>query len=308
MLRGKNVFSKFNTAPLENPNSPDQPALHSAGLKRFGKKLYAITFALIAVVIIAIALLIPQGAASIPLNVNYTVGEKMIYNTAITGTFEVYNSTSPSMMGQPPNNVSVNAKQSIEVTDFDGEYYTLNHTTTMMLNDKPFSFSTLEKMNKTGYSAYIFNLGNTTQEIPNTSITSNSYLTQLLNKPEVKVGDSINVPSSMGLTGDLTITFRGIEDLTVPAGTYKVFRIDMTSNNLNMSFHPSIGNSSINVPTTINMNIDMNYQVYMEYGTMRLIKSTMQETVAHQSTYYSTTINYTMHLTMDMTLNQHIKP
>ena len=114
--------------------------------------------------------------------------------------------------------MSITEQQTIEVINFDGEYYTLNHTITMTLGDKPFSFSTLEKMNKTGYSAYIFNLGNTTQEIPNTTITSNSYLTQLLNKPEVKVGDSINVPypsisSSMAMTGDLTMTFKGFEDL-----------------------------------------------------------------------------------------------
>jgi hypothetical protein len=212
-------------------------------------------------------------------------------------------------MGLSLNNASVNETQSIEVTDFDGEYYTLNHTTTMTLNDKPYSISIIEKMNKAGYSTYIFNLGNTSQEIPNTGITSNSYLAQLLSKPEVKVGDSINVPypgvsSTMGMTGDLTMTFKGFEDLTVPAGTYKVFRIDITSNNLSMNFHPTIGNSSLNVPTNINMNIDMNYQIYMEYGTMRQIKSTMQETVSYQSA----TMNYTMHLTTDMTLTQHIKP
>ena len=85
------MFRKVNTSPSENPNSPDRPALHSAGIKRFGKKLYAITFALIAIVIVVVALLIPQGAAAIPLNVNYVVGEKMIYNTTIAGSFNVNN-------------------------------------------------------------------------------------------------------------------------------------------------------------------------------------------------------------------------
>lgn len=108
-----------------------------------------------------------------------------------------------------------------------------------------------------------------------TSVTSNSYLAQLLNKPEVKVGDTITVPyptvTGIETTGDLTITFQGIEDLTVPAGTYRVFRIDLTGNDITMRLAT---NPSINMASTININ----YQVYLEYGTLRQIKSTMQET------------------------------
>jgi len=55
-------------------------------------------------------------------------------------------------------------------------------------------------------------------------------------------------------------------------------------------------------------NLDMSYIVYLESGTMRLIKSTMEETVSTQSTFHSTALSYTMHLTMDMTLEQDIKP
>lgn len=89
-------------------------------------------------------------------------------------------------MGQAPSNVSLGLQQTIEVIDFDGEYYTLNRTSTIISDDKPYSFSILEKINKTGYSTYILDLGNATQEIPSTSITGNSYLIQLLSKPEVK--------------------------------------------------------------------------------------------------------------------------
>jgi hypothetical protein len=51
----------------------------------------------------------------------------------------------------------------------------------------------------------------------------------------VKVGDSVTVPFpsanvSFGITGTLTMTFGGIQEITVPAGTFKVFRIDVTSN------------------------------------------------------------------------------
>ena len=74
------------------------------------------------------------------------------------------------------------------------------------------------------------------------------------------------------------MTFRGFEDLTVPAGTYKVFRIDIESNNLSLNYSPSVSDSNLELKT--NMNIDMNYEIYMEYGTLRQVRSIMQQTVS----------------------------
>jgi hypothetical protein len=280
--------------------------LSAGGGKRFGKKLYVVA-AVVAVAVIAVALLVPQGTASIPLNVDYTVGEKMVYDTTLTTSIQGYDSALPSgLMGASPSDMSVNAQQTIEVIDFDGEYYTLNQTTTMTLGGRPFSYSMLQKMNKAGYSTYIFNLGDAELSVPDASFASNSYLIQLLSRSEVKVGDSITVPfpdvlSNMGVTGDLTMTFRGIEDLTVPAGTYKVFRIDLTSNNVSMNYGSSMAAAGL---SSASMNLDINHQMYMEYGTLRQVKSTMEETISYQSSM----MNYTMNLSMDMILSQHIKP
>ena len=280
--------------------------MSTGGSKRFGKKLYVVA-AIVAVAVIVVALFIPQGTATIPLNVDYEVGEKMVYDTTVTLNYEDLNSTLIPAGTGVLNSTSVNAKQTIEVIDFDGEYYTLNQTTTLNIGYKPLSVSMLQKMDKTGCSTYLLNFGGTEHEVPDTSLTSTSYLTQLLNKSEVKVGDSVNVPfpsalSDIGVTGDLTMTFKGIEDLTVPAGTYKVFRIDITSNDVSMSYNPSTTLSGLNLPTKIKM--DLNYQIYMEYGTLRQIKSTMQQTSSLQSSI----MNYTMTLSMDMTLSDHIKP
>ena len=299
-------FNKVNSVEPDAPSAPTQPELPDKSGNFFGKKLYAV-IAIILIAVIAVALLIPQGTAIIPLNVDYVVGEKMVYDATATVTFQNDGSASPSgLIGDSPS-ATMNAQQSIEVIDFDGEYYTLNHTTTMMLNDKPFSYSLIEKMNKTGYSTYLINIGNTEQQLPSTSLASNSYLTQLLNKSEVKVGDTITIPfpnaaSSMGVNGDLTMTFRGFEDLTVPAGTYRVFRIDITSNNINMNYIPSTGSTGFTLVAS--MNLDLNCQIYMEYGTLRQIKSVMQESVSLQSSM----MNYTMDLSMDMILTQHVKP
>lgn len=302
---GKIEFNKVNAVPSETPSAPSQPELSTGGNKKFGKKLYVVA-AIVVVAVIAVALLIPQGTA-IPLNVDYEVCEKMVYDTTMTLTVADFDSALPSTVTEALNDASVNAKQTIEVIDFDGEYYTLNQTKTMMMGGKPFSISMLQKMDKTGCSTYLFNVGGTEQEVPDTSLTSSSYFTQLLNKSEVKVGDSVNVPfpsalSGMGVTGDLTMKFGGIKDLTVPAGTYKVFRIDITSNDLSMSYNPSMAIARMNGSTKMDM--DLNCQIYMEYGTIREIKSTMQETVSFQSSM----MNYTITLSMDMTLTEHIKP
>lgn len=295
------MFDKLNSAPLYNTSKPDEHVISHKGIRRFGKKIYALIPLAIAI-IIAIPLLIPQGAAAIPLTADYQVGEKMVYTTTIAGSFDGQNVTLPAT-----NNTKIESTQTIDVIGFDGEYYSLNHTTTMLLNKKTISFSMLEKMNKTGYSTYVLNMGSNSQEIPNTSPTSSSYLTQLLSNPEVNVGDTINIPyptssPNISITGELKMTFKGTENLTVPAGTYKVFRVDITSDNLTFNYIPVTGRSSAATPRAIN--IDVSYQMFIEYGTMRPIKSTMQETVSYQSE----TTNYAMHTNMDMALSEHIKP
>jgi hypothetical protein len=304
------MFVKTCSVPSDNPSAPVQSSTTISPKRKFGKKFYIAFAAVIVAVIIVAALFVPQGSAVIPLEVNYAVGEKMVYDTVMTGTFQVDNSTLPSgMIGLGTPSMTLNSQETIEVIDFDGEYYTLNHTTTVTISGKPFSISMLERMNKTGYSTYMFNFGNTSLEVPNTSVTGNNYLSQLLNKPEVKIGDTITVPFPspsplIAVTGDLTITFGGLEDLSVPAGNYKVFRIDIKSNNLKMSLNPPTSNSSIYTSMNISMNTEMNYQIYMEYGTLRQIKSTMQNAMS----YHSSMMNYTMNLSNEMTLVQHIKP
>jgi hypothetical protein len=99
----------------------------------------------------------------------------------------------------------------------------------------------------------------------------------------------------------LTITFGGIQDITVSADTYKVFRIDFSSNNLSMN---------VNIPTTSNtsiqntMEMGISGQTYLEYGTCRQIESNIQinssSKIGDLKTSYS--------LSAQMQLVQHITP
>ena len=86
--------TRVHAVPSESPSSPDQSAAQRSGFRRFGKKLYAVV-AIVLVAVIAVALLVPQGAATIPLGVEYTVGEKMVYNTTETVTTQTANSSLP---------------------------------------------------------------------------------------------------------------------------------------------------------------------------------------------------------------------
>jgi hypothetical protein len=273
--------------------------MYSSGSKRFGKKLYTLA-AIIVVAVVAVAFLIPQGAAIIPLSVEYTVEEKMIYQTTETITFQTSNTTT----GLPPfgpdtSTVNLNATAIVEVIDFDGEVFTLNRTMSLETGVHPISVSLIEKVNKTGYSTYFLDEGNVLMS----NASSSNPLTALLERPEVKVGESWQIPMNSGsanvnITGSMTLTFGGIQDIIVPAGTYTVFRIDTSSNNVVMTLKTPTSSTNMSVSTTISMN----GQMYIEYGTGRQIASTMESTVHNEAVG----LNYA--LSANTTLVQHIKP
>ena len=305
----------FNKS-ISAPSTPEQPVVQASSKKRFGKKIYVAIVAIASIAVIVGALLIPQGAAIIPLNVTYVVGEKMVYNTFETLTYQGQGHTIASGQLGPLNGTTINATQIIEVTDFDGEYYTLNHTITTATSivtgaTPPPSFSYLEKINKQGYSTYLISAGG--QTVSTNATTTNPYLTELLNLTQVKVGDTVTVPLNMGiastgLTGEMVMTFGGFQDLTVQAGTYRVFKVDMATRNVSFKIPtPAPAPSGFNITSIyspLGLNLTMSGTTYTEYGTMRQIKSTLQETV----TYESTQFNYSMTISMDNTLAQHIIP
>lgn len=295
------MHSKANAVPFETLSSPDQPATRPSGFRRFRKKLYAVA-AIVVVAVIAVALLVPQGAATIPLGVEYTVGEKMIYNTIETITTQMANSSLPP---EYPGETNINSTEIVEVLDFDGEYYILNHTITATIGHMPVSTSLIEKVNKTGYTGYFRLEG--TEEVLTSNMSTDPFATVLLDKPEVKVGDSWQVPvnsgnSNISITGEMTITFGGIQNITVPAGTYEVFKVDTVSN-LTMSIKlPTSGNYT-SPPFTVNMTISG--RTYIEYGTCRRIESSMQ---IIQSPAQAAGTSATISISAKTTLVQHIKP
>lgn len=286
-----------------------QPTTQTSWFRQFGKKLYAVV-GIVVIAVIATALLTPRGIAIIPLSVNYTVGEKMIYNTTETVIVQMDNTTMVvGQMGLTPSTTRLNYTESVEVVDFNGEYYTLNHTVTRIIDmhtymqRSPISMSFVEIVNKTGFSSYFFSMG-TEQFVFNAS--GNPFLSALLARAEVKVGDTWQVPmstsnSSFGIAGNLTVKFGGIQDITVPAGTYKVFKIDFSSNNLSVNPNVLTNASGTNIPHFINMSYSG--QKYLEYQTCREIESNIEMTHSYQIGE----LNYHYNCYSQTKLDQHLQ-
>lgn len=124
--------------------------------------------------------------------------------------------------------------------------------------------------------------------------SSNPTISAYLAQQSVKVGDVWKIPvntgnASLGLTGEVTLTFAGIQDLTVPAGTFHTMQIEVTSNVL--SIH-SDGSSIIKIPD--GMTLQLNGTSYIEQGTCRLIKADLtQITTTNSPGIGSTSTMYT---------------
>ena len=105
------------------------------------------------------------------------------------------------------------------------------------------------------------------------TMPSNPTIAAYLAKTSVKVGEIWTIPvntgsASDGVTGQVTLTFQGLEDLTTSAGTFKVFKIEISSGTLTM--HSAVFDSGT---------MQINGSTYLEQGTCRLIKTD----VTHQS-------------------------
>ena len=162
----------------------------------------------------------------------------------------------------------------------------------------------------------------------------------MLSASEVKVGDTITIPeqsllgnlssANLEVTGYLTMTFKGFQDLTVPAGTFRVFEVDLVSHDvsttmklqlpeitpeptppLNLSL-TYVGNSPIPQQSitphlatfTSTSTSNMTEQTFIEVNTMRLIQTTSEDTFTTQTTNG----NYTSTSISAETLNQDINP
>jgi hypothetical protein len=252
------------SSPSETPAAPDHAASQPPSGRRFGKRVYVV-LGIVAVVAVVLALvfvfLAPLNVgATIPLSYDYASGEEMTYNVTVTAT----NAT-----GQ---NTTETITIGMDVISFDGENYTVNETVALSFSGgSPTVLSVTEKVNKTGYVTYL----NGTAGLEQAYFTF-SNIWSFRQKTEARVGETWQIPFGFGVSngtfnGILTYKFGDIQNITVPAGTYRVFKIDISGSNLTATtIAPPPANMSIS------QNITINGQMYLEYGTCRLIQADFQ--------------------------------
>ena len=289
------MFSKADSSQPEFSNTAPTPRKSRKSLYAFG--------GIIAIVVVASALFIPQAlGSSIDLGLNYTVGEKMTYLSTNTVTNQMSN-TSINMETNPLTQ-TYNSTGIYEILGFDGETYTIKLTITSELNGQTLSIPITTNTSKAQYYNNLLPAGSPAFFL---NASDNPTLQAYLTKSQVKVGDTWQFPvrtgnASLGLTGELTLKFSGIQEITVPAGTYKVFVLELSS--INLIMHISPDNGIISASTLDNSILDLNGRTYLEVGTCRLIKSELtQQTTTQQPGISGTSTIYT-----EKTLTEHSKP
>jgi len=284
----KNKYFGPATSATPSTSLPaEQPAAQAPFKKRVGKKLY-ITIAAVAVIAVVLAaiLLVPQGNADvISLGVQYSAGEKLTYDVATSFS---------SQSGNSSTNLSSNTNLTVDVVSFDGETYTLNYTTSSSEAGYSMSTSQLIEVKASEMITGLALLPVGLQALDEDLNSSSPFLSASFNQSQAQVGDTWQIPLNTGDLGsaqasELTVTFKAIQSLTVPAGTFKVFRIDLSTNTQGSQ-------SSLSSP-----NVNFSGQSYLEYGTCKQIQSNLQVNMSLSgNTNYNIVDTFTSILTQDL--------
>ena len=174
------------------------------------KILIAVIMGIVSVLLISAVSFPFPARAVIPLNIDFKVGEKMVYDITQTTMNTSEENSSQSTL---PNVDS--AKETLDVTDFDGQSYTLNHTIQDLNQTNRTSFT--ETLSKTGNSTWHIKIGDNTANASGPSYAFVPNVLELLaEKSQARVADSWRIPYesfSAEASGQLVITFYSKPDI-----------------------------------------------------------------------------------------------
>ncbi len=265
------MFKPSSAVPNDSPEPWTPQPAGNGSKRRFGKKLYAVAAAILVIVIVCAVLFSNFSVATVPLSLNYEVGERMVYYSSYSTLVDVDNRT----LNVPGSYTTEgNSTLAIDVLSLDEDTYTICQTFNLDILGVPRSVNLTQQLTKADY-VNNFLIGDAARLLYN--LTGDHYDYYKLNLLQAKIGDTLQIPvntgnESIGNTGSLTIKFASIEEITVPAGTFKVFRLDY---NAEVTAHANLP-GIISIPEPIPSQITG--QTYLEYGTCRLIKSAVTET------------------------------
>jgi hypothetical protein len=270
----RNVFSAQGAPPVDQEPLP-QTSLEPP--RKSSKKLYLLLGVVaVAAVLIAVVFMfsIPQGLGeTIPYGVSYAVGEKLTYD--LSATVDMY--------GQ---HIVETGTMSMHAVSFDGENYTIDEATHYDVQGASQDYSFTLIMNKAGQMVGGSNLPS---QLDGTfsMIQGSPGSSLFLNRTDVRVGETIHIPldmnySGISMSGTENCKIGAVENVTVAAGTYKTFKIELSTTDFHIS---SQG---------VDASLSITGQLRMEYGTGHAIDFSMQAT--------ETASGMTMSVTVDMAL------
>ncbi len=280
-----NIFSDSDAQPTVEPEPISQPPIEPiepVGKSR--KKLYVLIGAVaVAAVLIAVVLgsipPVPQGLGEkIPYSLSFNVGENLSYSLSAT-------------VNENGQQVTETGNMNMSVVGFDGENYTINEPTHLEAEGIPLDTSVTLIMNKAGK---LVGTSNGPSELQNaySILQGNTMTPMFFNTSEIQVGQTYQFPisfsnSTMNISGTVNTKVADIENITVQAGTYKTFKLEISTNNFQVT---SQGNSAT---------FSMTAQIRMDYTTCHVIDFSLQETGNSEGSTMS--LSMYMALTADTT-------
>jgi hypothetical protein len=277
------------------------------------KKLYMLAVAVLIVALSGSILLYSfRPVEAIALSLQYKVGEKMTYEINMTISMEDEFSYTDKF--------SYTMVYSMEVLDKEGDIYTIRMTTgirsqnltitptgILIQNQTVTIYSLTMKITESGEFVELVDAPEEVEKALQEARSSFSFMPGngfYFPLSEAKVGDSWQVPIGMttemfNFTGTLNCAITESRKITVPAGTYDAFKLEVSSSDLDIAFSPELATGY-----SIDFQMAMNGYEYFEKGTCRTIQATFNQTTS--ATVMDTTV--TMEFSMDMQLTEHIKP
>jgi hypothetical protein len=269
----------FNTSPNQKPEKTVK--------KLSRKKLYlAIASTLAIVIIVATAVSVPQGNANvISLGVSYKVGEKLTYDTT---------TTMASNSSDPSTTYSQDSTVTIEVVSFNEGIYKINYTEITNYLGSSIAISHLANVKESQMVTALALLPMALQESSwfGNGNDTDPFMSAFFDQTTAKVGDTWKIPltaANSSKLGDLSVTFKAIQDLHVAAGNYRVFRMDLSSY-IQVNGGYVIGS------------MDISGTAYLQEGSCKQVQSNLQLTMSQQfglDISISNTVTITCSLTKD---------
>ncbi len=214
----------------------------------------------------------------IPLTIKYVEGEKMTYEVAMT----------VNVMGQEQ---SQTATFTLEVLDVEDGVYTVNHTVTALNETNSLTI----KFDESGRLVDVHGLSPEQAQIFSFFVGLPGY-GMYFSKEEVQVGESWDVPvdvrtEDFNLTGTIYNEVEETEKLTVPAGTYDAFKLQIEPSDLTMVY----------VNATAPIQLTVFGHEWFEKGTCLLVQSEFDVSVRVSMLGQTITIS----AAIQMTLTEH---